>query len=314
MRNFFLFISLFFAIFGIQIDVSYAYISIKIIIKVIDETGTPISNADARVSFIQDEQVLIKGKTDSKGIFIAEGRGINVGGVDVNKEGFYDSGSPYQFNKQSTNIYVKEITLTLKKKINPIPMYATDIGYLKIPEFGKPIGFDLEKRDWVAPYGNGIISDFIFIADRHYKDVRNADMSIVLSFSNPKDGILKYSVSSENQSDFIWPFEAPSEGYVDKINKWESIYISKGEEHKTNMDLEKSNYIFRVRTQIDSKGNIISAKYGKIRGEIIASRAGTVNFKYYFNPDGTRNLEFDTKKNLFKFSSKENLEYGVNQP
>jgi hypothetical protein len=44
---------------------------------------------------------------------------------------------------------------------------------LRIPKFNKPIGYDLEKGDWVSPYGKGLINDFIFtmnVVDRSYRD------------------------------------------------------------------------------------------------------------------------------------------------
>lgn len=44
--------------------------------------------------------------------------------------------------------------------------------------------------------------------------------------------------------------------------------------------------------------------YGKILGHIgltaIFSETAEIYFKYYLNPDYTRNLEFDPKQNLFK--------------
>jgi hypothetical protein len=53
---------------------------------------------------------------------------------------------------------------------------------------------------------------------------------------------------------------------------------------------------------IDSSGNIISANYGKIQGDFSVARNGKLKFIYYYNPDGTRNLEFDKKKNLFNWT------------
>ena len=54
------------------------------------------------------------------------------------------------------------------------------------------------------------------------------------------------------------------------------------------------NYLFRVRTVVDDKGNIVSAHYGKIYGDFM-------EFKYYLNPTpNDRNVEFDPKQNLLK--------------
>ena len=40
--------------------------------------------------------------------------------------------------------------------------------------------------------------------------------------------------------------------------------------------------------------------YGKIEKEFEFDPKGSVYFRYYLNPDGTRNLEEDPGKNLFK--------------
>ncbi|MBF0397747.1 MAG: Ig-like domain-containing protein [Desulfobacterales bacterium] len=316
MRKLILFISLLIGTLSVLISESYALPSIKIVVKVLDESGAPISDTKIEATFYTGEQVTVNGKTDSNGIYIAKGEGLNFATISATKEGYYYSGKVYNFdaNKVSHDQYQpfpKEITLVLTKVRNPVPMYAFDTDFIKIPEFGKPIGFDLEKRDWVVPYGKGVISDFIFTAERKYIDFNNGEISMILTFSNPKDGIINYNVPETNQSIYIWPFEAPLDGYLNKINKWVSSYEDKG--FKSNLDKDKSNYIFRIRTQTDSKGNIISTKYGKIRGEIIPTTSGKICFTYYFNPDGTRNLEFDTKKNLFKFSYNDS-EHNVNRP
>jgi hypothetical protein len=58
-----------------------------------------------------------------------------------------------------------------------------------------------------------------------------------------------------------------------------------------------------VRSIVD-KGAIVKAWYGKIHGEInfypTGEAPGRLEFTYYLNPDATRNMEFDRKKNLFK--------------
>jgi hypothetical protein len=46
------------------------------------------------------------------------------------------------------------------------------------------------------------------------------------------------------------------------------------------------------------------AMYGKIQGDInisaIRNNTLSIGFTYYLNPDHTRNLEFDPKRNLFQ--------------
>ena len=65
------------------------------------------------------------------------------------------------------------------------------------------------------------------------------------------------------------------------------------------------NFYFRVRTKLDESGNVVSARYGKIYGDL-------AQFTYYFNPTpNDRNVEFDLKQNLMT-NLKPNE--GVSQP
>ena len=62
-------------------------------------------------------------------------------------------------------------------------------------------------------------------------------------------------------------------------------------------------FVFRVRAVVDSKGEVVSAMYGKIQGRfyfrIHEEGSARVIFTYYLNPDMSRNLEFDPERNLF---------------
>jgi len=44
---------------------------------------------------------------------------------------------------------------------------------------------------------------------------------------------------------------------------------------------------------LDKDGKVVKALYGKIYGDFF-------DMVYYLNPDGTRNIEYDPKRNLFK--------------
>ncbi len=64
------------------------------------------------------------------------------------------------------------------------------------------------------------------------------------------------------------------------------------------------NYLFRVRSVVDEQGKLKEAKYGKLHDDFdfgyAESNKVLLAFTYYLNPDGTRNLEFDPTRNLFK--------------
>lgn len=253
--------------------------------------------------------------TDNNGLVTFLGDGIASVGATIQKKGYYDSGSGYEFSTESKLLNRWEpwnptVEVILKKKRNPIPMLAKNTDWMEVPKIGTPIGYDLEKGDWVAPYGIGVTSDLLIdfhLIKRAYLDYE-ADMTI--SFSNLKDGIQEYYFDEQEQSYFKWPFKAPEDGYVHSVNLFEIDTPSKG--YKTNKR-KNVNYIFRVRTKLDKEGNITAAKYGKLSGEFGISRKGKTRFTYYFNPSGTKNLEFDPDKNLFSWTQKQ-WQHMVNSP
>jgi hypothetical protein len=161
-----------------------------------------------------------------------------------------------------------------------------------IPEWDEPVGFDFEVSDWVAPYGKGKQKDIIFCVSK--KGYQGAECHI--SFSNELDGIQPYVPMKKLQSEFIFPYLAPTNGYLPTLFK-EKWYASAADDPETNAKEDGDiNYIFRVRTQVDESGNIISANYGRIRGEIRISSHGRLYFQYWFNPNPhSRSLESDKK-------------------
>jgi hypothetical protein len=188
------------------------------------------------------------------------------------------------------------IEVVLKKKRHPVPMFRGG-GIIQIPKLDVPVGYDLEKGDWVAPFGGGVTSDFIISFHAEMRAYRDYECSFELTFSNPKDGIQEYVFDNHSQSSFKWPFEAPEDGYLGRLTRHEVKLPGKNLQSDAKENL---NYIFRVRTRTDLRGNVVAANYGKLSGEFGFDPKGNIQFHYFFNPDGTRNLEEDPKRNLFK--------------
>ena len=69
--------------------------------------------------------------------------------------------------------------------------------------------------------------------------------------------------------------------------------------------MDAPGYFFRIRSVVGENGEIVSAYYGKIQGDILVtpinSKSCLLRFTCYANPNSNdRNLEFDTRKNLQK--------------
>jgi hypothetical protein len=180
-------------------------------------------------------------------------------------------------------------------------MYARK-ARIQIPEIGKPIGFDLMVGDWVAPYGAGVRSDFIFLATRRWASRSDFDCTIKLSFQNTSDGLVPISTPIDQGSELRLSAIAPEAEYKADISKDLSHTPSKGWHKDENRE---QNYYFRVRTVLDDEGAVKSALYGKIYDDFVLdpinSKTTWILFTYYLNPvPNSRNVEFDPHEDLFR--------------
>jgi hypothetical protein len=236
-------------------------------------------------------------------------------GVGEEKNGYYDT---EHLTIKFTSVafgrlqpWGKQYDVTLRRIVNPIAMYARRIGNPKekIPELGKPFGFDLMKSDWVAPFGKGEVADFIFnlescdakvppgYYEQYPRAIRRKNKVLTVNFSNPDDGIQSFISAPLQGSAFRSPRYAPETGYATNL-----VNICCWDEGSQRFDAQKEdqNYMVRVRTMRDEHGAITNAFYGKIYGPFVFT-AKSIGCTYYLNPTSLdRNLEFDRTKNLLQ--------------
>lgn len=316
----------------IVVDTVYALPTAKVTVHVLDETGVSVEDAKIIVYFTLgvNKPNTKEGKTDETGMFEVSGSTIKyVGSCYVTKDGYYPSVCNYS-ERNLKNVsgimgfrrwepWNPTITVVLKKIKNPIALYMRDLGSINAYNGAKDdpssfitvvdrfIGFDLIKSDWVIPNGSGTTSDVEFKLEKDIRSIVDFDYKLTMRFPHEGDGIQSYLVPKDNSSTFRMPYNAPLENYQNElVRNISSRYKI------TDKDRHDQNYFFRVRTEKDEEGNIVSALYGKIEGNIIIQAAskdnvGRIKFKYYLNPTSSdTNLEYDQKKNLFgsKFSRK----------
>jgi len=275
-------------------------------LKAVDDTGQPVAGAKVFIDYSVYKEP-ISGLTDTNGIFIATHRDATEDlGFRAEKNGYY----PYLFEyvKGSYDVarWNPTQTIILKKKTNPIPMYAKKVN-LGMPVFDKPAGFDLMMGDWIAPYGKGVNADLMFTGHLENNSEGDTDYKLTIAFPKNGDGIQEFSAPANYQgiiqgSELRSAQEAPADGYQ---AEWIQTSIRKpGKPIETSKNVNR-NYYFRVHTKLDESGNVVSARYGKIYGDFM-------QFSYYLNPTpNDRNIEFDPKKNLMT-NLKPNE--GVSQP
>jgi hypothetical protein len=254
----------------------------KATLRAVDESGNPISGANADIGYYANSQPAnALGITDTNGMFTASHavpESLAEVSLQAEKSGYYTTwerrllGPNYDPAK-----WIFTQTLVLKKIGKPIAMYAKRINSLRVPEFNKAIGYDLMIGDWVGPYGKGVNTD-LFITEKHTDPQSGYILSV--SFPKPGDGIQEFTLpDAEKGGGLRSAHEAPADGYQREVSQTETTNPNR-------------NFYLRVRTKLDENGNVVSARYGKIYGDL-------AQFTYYFNPTlNDRNIEFDPKQNL----------------
>lgn len=308
---------------------AYAVPTAKVTYKVVSDSGEPIEGATVMVGFRpyiggNPNPTIEKGLSNSDGLFSASGSTQHSVSASIRKEGYYNSSNTFGGN-QFTSVkgimgfrrwepWNPKIEVLLKKIKNPIALYMRDIRQLSkeykfnlvLPAF--KAGFDLIESDWVTPYGSGSIADIIFQLVKNHESDDSFEDELIITFSNPNDGIQPYRTPKSNSSTFRMPYHAPINNYQQALSK---TFLNKPDKIFRSPFHWDMNYFIRVRTEVDNEGNITSANYGKIEGDIefgapLKIETAWLKFKYFFNPTpNDTNLEFDENRNLF---GRENVE------
>jgi hypothetical protein len=274
-----------------------------------DPEGSPVAHATVylalpRYGYQENKGQKIEAQTNKEGVAIVSGTAQQDYAVSVEKSGYYRTQGPHrgindEKSFQEYAVGVQKIDLELRPVRNPILGIRKGIDRRLLPKTdGSPLGFDLENGDWVAPHGKGKTSDFIFSVGGYFKSLNDFADSLTLTFSNQGDGIMPFRHPKNLGSALKWPYEAPLSGYESQ-RVWRQAYD--GKRHTNNLDRSgEMNYLFRVRTELDEKGNVRRAMYGVISNEVVMGGNNeigrNVSFTYALNPDWTRNLEFDPAK------------------
>jgi hypothetical protein len=286
-----------------------------------DDKGNAVSNALVRGTFEAYGYTdyfgpKYKGLTDTNGVFMASGHGFGPVTVRVEKSGYYSTfvkhrlGDYTQAKKQGQWTKVNlNCKVTLKKRRNPIPMYAKRVDTL-VPKLDEPVGYDLLEGDWVKPYGKGKICDFTVTVSGNIKSFNDRHVWGDIQFASQYDGVQTCRIIPL-KSDLRSMHVAPDDGYA-RSYKYEKKINENRDEWINAYTREDEYLVFRSRSVIDEDGNLVQANYGKIYNDFVCDFEDKDNiglyFIYFFNPTpNDRNIEFAPKQNLFPRSKDTNI-------
>ena len=258
----------------------------KVIYRIVDDEGTPITNAQVFGQWQNDyprktwKESFI---TDTNGEFVAKGKVGGRFGFYVKIDGYYLSSAGVDFHwRKGVSPLVKDgkwqpygekRTLALKRKKNPIAMkwYNWGLDGCLAPATNVWIGMDLEMGQWCKPYGNGKCEDVKLRFSGVVVDKSTWDTKTEVSFSDtPYAGF--YMLPKDTYSDMKSCYSASTNdgSYAERG----FVFASSGGKgisprNQTANRLAGDKYIvFRTRCKLDDKGRLVSAHYGKICGEL----------------------------------------------
>jgi hypothetical protein len=311
-----------------NVDPRIEFFPLRITARIVDEIGIPIEGANVDVGIgnlrYKDQLNNIVGKSDSEGKFTAESMAVAAYvHLVVSKDGYYISRKLFEGMENDPEKVRKvgrfepwdpTVDIVLKKIGKPIPMLARLGNSSKklIPDMASDFPFDLMAWDWLPPHGKGRVADLLIRVDERKEGEEIQSRSLQLRFSNEHDGLIPIMKLHGVESVLKSPRTAPENGYEMREL---TIAYQKGQIISYE-DLDKlpKGYFFRIRTQVNAAGEVVSAYYGKIIQTNLTRSAPPLiryncaegsrkaDFMFsscYINPTpNERNLEYDQESNL----------------
>lgn len=274
-------------------------------IQIVDRDGVPVANIPVNTEW--GASGVVTAVTDGNGMISTSGTAyigeVLVTVFDVPGMYYHHTDLPFREYQLASNgnparwlPWDALYTVSVKRIKQPVPMYAKNV-LVPIPRQDTPLGFDLERGDWVEPYGCGRISDFVFQFHKEGDRMENLAAELTLGFSGSQDGLI-HVPKPKRTSELASEYQAPADGYAPKWTGWFGPAAGK------KAWVPDQNGYFRIRTQTDDAGRLTNAWYGKLydnfRVTALITSEPHLKFTYYVNPSGERNVEFDLTRNLLR--------------
>jgi len=262
-------------------------------IRISDDDGSPVSNATVHVCYnVGKGRSEVFGKTDGSGVFLFERKTNGYGEIYVTKDGFYNSESRFSFIDMGNEHEVKKgkwqpcplVNYVLLRPIrNQIPLISKYDG-IDIPTTNIWIAFDMEKGEWLPPYGKGSSEDFsIFFRWNGKRPNEDFDMEMQMKFhgETPSAYLERKRPDSTYGSSYMANtnlFDIYTFSWSSKVvaGKWEKRYMNPNYE-----------MIVRTRCHTNNVTGEISFNYGRIKQFSFMggwNGKATSGLAYDFNP------------------------------
>ena len=268
-------------------------------IHVADEDRNPVPSAKIRVFMgmnFRERGYWLEGVTDTNGVFVIDGKTTgNEIEIYLSKCGYYDSykklcfvgmGNEREVKDGKWQPYAEKLCIALNHRRNPIPMSSiSSKKFVLTKAINTWLGYDLNKHDYVSPYGKGEVADLelFFNWDGEWYP-KYKGMELKIRFLGPCSGY--YCCPKNDVSVFNGPYTAQLNAqYGQYATFFERVVSERKRERKL---FNSANcWVVRSRCKVDECGKLVSAHYSVLYDIGFCCEEGSTAGFYFlgaFNP------------------------------
>lgn len=272
----------------------------KIELRIVNDDGAPVPHADIDVFMgmnFRPKGYWIKGTTDENGIFIVQGKtcGDEIV-INVAKTGFYRTSKTLRFAQMGCEREVRNgrwqpyggiENVILRDIRKPVNMQRENFWKFKYTRaINTWIGYDIKENDFVAPNGQGKVTDFEVYIDWNGKWIpMYTGMTVKIRFVEPFAGYYSYNIKGDSA------FKGPYFALPDSIGQTTAEFyerVNNNGEKRVQKHFNKNTYwIVRSRCKVSPEGKLLEANYSVIHDMAFTCKNGGFGgfcITGFFNP------------------------------
>lgn len=267
----------------------------KMKLHVVDDEGLPVSNVDVEVVFAMgaDFQPGFF-KTDAEGIAVVEG--VTTGNTIeffLKNESYYNSYLKLRYLKFAENRKVKDgkwqpwgevRSVVLRKIDNPIQL-RHHCRFVDVPQTNVWVGLDMERGDWVGPFGKGVVPDIELLVQWDGLPMaasRDCSMQVRIPGESCGGTFVNKVLESEYPNS-----KSALTNYAYDVSSFDWKEREKGTRLLKQSFWNQRDLVVRLRCIVDESGHVKEAHYGCICELEVAPGDGnypTLALAFVFNP------------------------------
>ena len=270
---------------------------VNVCLHIVDNAGEPVSDAKLwggmQTGDGFNDFSPIEGLSDTNGDFVINGKCTHRLRCRIRKNGYYQSDFLISFPERGAKPPVISgkwqpfggtNTIVLKTITNPnkCHVFPDTIRNCRIPELDRWVGLDFERGEWVRPYGKGRHSDVLLKFSSVRKGLHDYRYVMDISFTNNLYAGA-YLLKADKSSKLTTVYSADSNATYRASFSYIKEQAPGQPRHWDFLDSD-SYLVFRTRTRVDDRGDLIGAYYGKILGPWLSETEFMILSDGCFNP------------------------------